>query len=103
MITPIVAAILVNTIYFKCSWATPFVKELTMSNTKFTSNLDGATHLVSMMQNTLELNYYSASNFHMVEIPYQNKEYVMGVVLDTGSHFLKSSHDIWKSALKHLD
>lgn len=103
MITPDLAAVLVNTVYFKCMWAKPFVKELTESNVKFTSNLDGAMHLVSMMHNTMELDYYAALNFHMIEIPYQNAEYVMGVVLDKGSHVLKSSHDIWKSALKHLN
>jgi serine protease inhibitor len=102
MVTPNVAAFLVNTVYFKCMWTEPFEKELTEPKAKFTSDLDGSANLtVPMMNRTDKFRYYSSFNYHMVEIPYKGDDFVMGIVLIKGFAF-GSNHNIRHSALQNL-
>lgn len=81
LINPFCVAILVNTVYFKCNWLHPFNKRFTDPNANFTSELSGAQLKVPLMDITTSLKYHSSYNYHMVEIPYANREYVMGVAL----------------------
>jgi len=106
MINALIAAILVNTIYFKCMWAKPFDKMFTEPRTKFKSDLSGSTHLVPMMNTTQVLPYYATFDYHMIEIPYKRNEFVMGIVLNKSKEstpFSKSNHNVWNSALQDLN
>ena len=81
VITPRDVIIMVNTVYFKCNWQDKFKKTKTESDVSFTSDLTGAVSKVSMMNQTTVYPYYNASTYHMVELPYEDEDFIMGIVL----------------------
>jgi serpin B len=64
---------LLNALYFKGMWTVPFEKDQTQDAT-FTGE-NGATSVVPMMQNELELNYAESDLFEIVEAPYGNEAF----------------------------
>jgi len=73
--------VLINTVYFKCSWLKPFKKEHTKLDIDFTSELDGKVSKVPMMHKTAHFNYYHTPTYHMLEMPYEDEDFAMGLVL----------------------
>ena len=71
--------VLVNAIYLKAPWATPFDAERTASGT-FTK-ADGTTVQVPMMSATEALRYASGAGWRAVELPYLGDQLVLDVLL----------------------
>jgi serpin B/serpin B11/12 len=67
--------ILINTLYFKAPWKSPFQERLT-SEEKFNNNI-----LVSMMNNTGYNSYYEDLTVQRVELMYKDTDYCMGFIL----------------------
>ena len=84
-VTPQTQAILVNAVYFKGDWRTPFDRSLTQEK-PFTSD-NGATQPSQMMQSRQEkLPYLKTDTFEMVALPYANGEASMILIHpDAGS------------------
>lgn len=81
VITPRDVIIMVNTVYFKCNWLDKFEKRKTESDVNFTSDLNNVISKVPMMNQTTVYPYYNASTYHMVELPYEDEDFRMGIVL----------------------
>ncbi len=77
--------VLVNAIYLKAPWATPFDVERTVAG-PFTL-ADGTTAQVPMMSATEALRYASGTGWQAVELPYLGDQLVLDVILpdDPGS------------------
>jgi serpin B len=72
--------VLVNAIYFKGSWETPFRPERTEKDVAF-EVAAGKTVPVPMMRHEGEFNYFENDALQMVELPYEGKELSMLVLL----------------------
>lgn len=72
--------VLVNTIYLKADWATPFIPELT-DDADFTT-LDGSATKVKMMRREAFFGYAAGDGWTAVELPYVGDELSMVLVLD---------------------
>lgn len=70
---------LINALYFKGSWKTPFDKEATLTE-KFRLP-DGSTKNVSMMNATGSYRYAKNEHFAMAELPYGNEAFSMVLFL----------------------
>ncbi|XWV25564.1 hypothetical protein QJ856_gp0190 [Tupanvirus deep ocean] len=69
--------VLINTIYFKASWQHKFnVRNTTKMKFHKTEG-----NMVDMMHQKNYFNYYENKSVQVVEMPYDEKDYVMGVVL----------------------
>ncbi|ANB50372.1 putative serpin-like protein [Powai lake megavirus] len=68
--------ILVNTVYFKSKWKYGFD-----ANKTFREKFGSEKKIVDLMNNQININYYENKSFQIVEIPYQNENYVMGIIL----------------------
>jgi serpin B len=70
---------LINAIYFKGDWATPFDEKETHTDD---FNLpDGSKVKVSFMSNTDDYKYYSGSNYEAIRLPYGRDKMAMYVLL----------------------
>jgi len=78
-ITPDVRLTLVNAIYLKAAWLTPFVEEATKPG-PFT-RLDGTTVEVPMMHGGESLPYASGDGWQAVELPYVGGSLAMTVIV----------------------
>jgi serine protease inhibitor len=78
-ITPDVRLALVNAIYLKAAWLTPFTPEATQPG-PFT-RLDGTTVDVPMMQTSESLSYTSGDGWQAVELPYVGDSLAMTVIV----------------------
>ena len=67
--------ILINTIYFKANWLHEFNIENTYKE-RFNN-----TKQVDMMYQQNNFNYYENNKLQMIELPYKNEDYVMGIIL----------------------
>ncbi|MDR6224473.1 serpin family protein [Desmospora profundinema] len=90
---------LINAIYFKGKWSTPFDEAATTDQDFHLP--DGTTRTVPMMVQSGELDYYKGDNFEAVRLPYGNKQFEMTVFLpDEGislERFYKQLNaDHWK-------
>ncbi|UFX99871.1 serpin-like protein [Megavirus baoshan] len=68
--------ILVNTVYFKSKWKYGFDVNKT-SREKFGSE----KKFVDLMNIENNFNYYENKSFQVIEIPYQDENYVLGIIL----------------------
>ena len=66
---PDFAALLINTLYFKGTWASDFPTHLTQQDT-FTA-LNGAAQKTDFMQQTDTFRYYATPGIQMVQLPYK--------------------------------
>jgi serpin B len=73
---------LLNALYFKGIWITSFDKDRTYDATF--ANENGATPIVPMMRQELQLNYAQNDIAEMVEVPYGNEAFSMVFVLPAG-------------------
>ncbi len=74
---------LVNAVYFKGQWRTPFEKELTKDGT-FTNN-EGEKETVPMMAVTSRFGIHEDKGWKAISLPYGNGRIEMVVVLPSGS------------------
>lgn len=77
--------VLTNAIYFLGMWENDFDEDETESDT-FTS-LDGSEHEVGMMNGEFDLPYAEVDGHRMVELPYENRDTSMVVVLPAEGEF----------------
>jgi len=71
--------VLVNAIYFKGAWSTPFEKEQTEDG-PFTLN-DGAKKTLPMMRQSGEFAYQENETFQAISLPYGGGSVVMDIIL----------------------
>jgi serpin B len=79
VLTPLTRLALVNAIYLKAPWQTPFSADATKVGT-FT-RADGSTVQVPLMATTASLRYASGEGWRAVEIPYIGRSLAMTVIL----------------------
>ncbi len=79
VLTPLTRLALVNAIYLKAPWQTPFSADATKADT-FT-RADGSTVQVPFMATTASLRYASGDGWRAVEIPYIGGSLAMTVIL----------------------
>ena len=79
MLTPATRLALVNAIYLKAPWQTPFAAEATQEGT-FT-RADGSTVEVPFMATTSSFPYASADGWQALEIPYLGGSLALTVIL----------------------
>ena len=72
-------AVLVNAIYFKGTWKTPFNKALTDTRAFHPGN--GSTQNCRMMLQTGKFLYYASDAFQMVSLPYSGEQLEMLLIL----------------------
>ena len=77
-IDPTTQFALINTVYFKGKWVTPFAKADTKASA-FT-RLDGTKHNVPMMNATRSVSYAELPNWHAIALPYGGERFQMVVV-----------------------
>ncbi len=70
---------LINTVYFKGKWSTPFSENNTSKQKFFVS--DGSTKEVDMMKETMAIDYVKNTDFQAVRIPYEDNNFGMYVFL----------------------
>ncbi|MCF8231746.1 MAG: serpin family protein [Bacteroidales bacterium] len=70
---------LLNATYFKGNWKNDFNKSKTTESTFFLEN--GTSKSISMMWQKADLKYYDNNQFQLVELPYENKNYCMYILL----------------------
>ena len=71
--------VLVNAVYFKAAWDTPFYKEATSDKPFHLAS--GATRTSKMMAQTQYFNYYAGEGLQMVSLPYRGCDLDMIVAL----------------------
>ncbi len=75
---PSVLMILINALYFKGDWKTPFEKESSREDTFY--GVSGESS-VTYMNNYTEVPYFACQEYKMIELPYANSDYAMTLVL----------------------
>ena len=83
-VTTDVLAYLLNAVYFKSEWSSPFQKGLT-SEDKFRDE-SGNGSKVMMMRKETELRYSDNKLYQLVRLPYGNEAFAMYVFLPTEGH-----------------
>lgn len=78
-INPQMVMILINALYFKGEWETPFDPKLT--KTKMFHNINNSVSNVEMMHLNTDCLYYSDNKMSMIELPYGNGNFVMDIIL----------------------
>ncbi len=78
-LTPMTRLVLVNAIYLKAPWLTPFEAEMTKPGT-FT-RLDGSTVQLPMMATQEGLLYASGQGWQAVELPYVGNQLAMDLIV----------------------
>ncbi|MDR3140703.1 MAG: serpin family protein [Tannerellaceae bacterium] len=74
-ISPDAVMFLINALYFKGEWASPFDKSKTKN--EFFHNQNGSAPLIPTMNKTLDVSCYKAEDFTLAEFPYGNKAFSM--------------------------
>lgn len=72
--------ILVNTVYFKSDWKVKFDKKLTNEEDFIT--LIGSRKVNMMKLFGEKLNYYENGQYQLVELPYKDNQFTMGIILE---------------------
>jgi len=80
--------LLVNAIYFKGKWSTPFDEAKTVSDQFYKSN--GSSIEVPMMKQLSENRVFSGDGFVMAEFPYGQGNFVMDVILPESNNGINS-------------
>jgi serpin B len=84
--------VLVNAIYFKANWATPFNPSMTYPG-RF-SLPDGREVEVPTMLQEGDFRYKETERAQILEIPYEGDDLSMLVILPTGGHSLQDVEDV---------
>lgn len=90
--------VLVNAIYFKGSWATPFDKALT--KVAPFHRLDGSTVASPLMKTSFDGNYVRAKDWQAIEIPYVGA--TMTIILPDAGRFETVERDLDSGILAEL-
>jgi len=69
--------IIINTVYFKASWQHKF----DIRNTIKMPFHQTQNNLVEIMHQTNDFKYYENKSVQLIELPYDEKDYVMGIIL----------------------
>jgi serine protease inhibitor len=77
--------VLVNAVYFKAPWASPFTPQLTKKS-PFT-RLDGSTVTADLMQDGIHAGFGKGAGWAAVDLPYARGELAMAVVLPDRGRF----------------
>ena len=78
-IDPGMGMLLLNALYFKAGWSTPFEKKRTQI-LPFHA-VDGSVGPVPMMQSIRKVPYYGDDSVQMIQLPFSNGSYVLTVLL----------------------
>jgi serpin B len=73
--------VLANAIYFKASWSQSFPKSQTKQDTFYRNGRDSDKQQVQFMQETVELRHSSTNDLDALELPYDDQDLAMYVVL----------------------
>ncbi|MDP4089743.1 MAG: serpin family protein [Bacillota bacterium] len=73
------AMVLVNTVYFKGDWLSPF--ESTSTQKKMFTSSDGSQKDVDMMQDSMTVDFFKENNFEAIRLPYKDQDFGMYVLL----------------------
>ena len=92
VITDTSLAFLINTIYFKSNWSNKFDLRKT-----FKSPFNSNSVQVEMMQQVNDFPYYEDKDLQMIEMPYEDDHFCMGVVLP------KDPLDLYKIDISQLN
>ncbi len=106
-IQPSTLLILVNAVYFKAAWASPFLKRRTNLKGKFVLE-SGRRVSVPLMRGGGQRYHFEGANFSMVSLPYQNEDLEMLVLLPKKADGLAALErsltvakiDAWSDALR---
>lgn len=88
---PMTRLVLVNAIYLKAPWATPFPRSQT-HDAAF-NRLDGSTVSVPTMKGSLEGHYAEGAGWQAVELPYADSTLAMTIVVPTDFKAFESQFD----------
>ncbi len=69
-----VSMVLLNAIYFKGKWASPFDKEYTKKKPFYANGNKDNEQLVDTMNKTEEIYYYETSEYQAIELPYKEDD-----------------------------
>ena len=83
-VTPDMMAYLLNAIYFKSKWSSPFTKESSKEE-EFT-NEEGKKSKVTMMKQETDYRHYSGKEFNAVQMDYGNGAFTMTVMLPNSGY-----------------
>ena len=75
---PSILMVIINALYFKGDWKTPFEKEASREDVFY--GVSGES-TVKYMNNYTEVPYFACEEYKMIELPYANSDYVMRLVL----------------------
>lgn len=94
---------LINTVYFKAKWSTPF-KESSTEKQKFTSTA-GITKDVDLMKESLGVEYLKGRNFEAIRLPYEDNNFGMYVFLPNKGNNVDAlikdiNHENWNQWLR---
>jgi serpin B len=84
-VTDLTRLILTNAIYFKAAWQSPFAKQSTGDGSF--NLLNGSVVTVSMMHQAEYLNYMKGAGFQALELPYDDGQLSMVVLLPDAGQF----------------
>ncbi|CDW59461.1 Serpin-like protein [Trichuris trichiura] len=87
-IKPLTRLVLINAIYFKADWKTPFKTELTKNTTFYVKQ--GEEKIVEMMQMKKEFPYTETEEYQILGIPYMTENLLMYFVLPKERFGLKN-------------
>jgi serpin B/serpin B11/12 len=90
--------VLINTVYFKADWLNKFPHENTHK-----APFKGITKKVDMMRQKNRFNYYENNILQLLELPYKNKDYAMGILLPKNNTLPKISNDEFNQLVDNLD
>ncbi len=77
--------VLTNALYFKGSWATPFLTEMTSEG--FFNYFSKEAVLVPMMRQTISTSYLARDGYQLASIPYDGEELFMTIILPDEGRF----------------
>lgn len=98
--------VLVNSIYFKSAWITPFLRQFTVDDTFYTSSQreESSSIKIPMMQQKAAYYYAEIPEGQIIELPFEDHELSMIFMLpkdiDAASQDLNA--ETWQSWMKHL-
>ncbi|MCB5262214.1 MAG: serpin family protein [Candidatus Cloacimonetes bacterium] len=98
--------VLVNSIYFKSAWLSPFSRKSTHEEKFYTSSQreDGSWVLVPMMQQKGEFYYAELPEGQLIELPFEDEELAMVFMLpqDIDKVCQDLNQETWQSWMKQL-
>ncbi|ARF10065.1 serpin [Indivirus ILV1] len=89
--------ILINTIYFKANWMNEFNPNKTHKST-----FRGLDKKINMMTQTNNFNYHENNDLQIIEIPYKQNDYTMGIILPKGDEIPIISNNKFISLIDNL-